>query len=65
MGSLGRQCFLAVGSLIGLLQAYALPVRWNRGPEGRWWEPIRRWLSTLLGRLFDRRSEERRVGKEC
>ena len=61
MGPLGRQCFLTVGSLIGLLQAYGLPVRWNRGPAGRWWEPIRRLLSTLLGRLLDRRAGPRPI----
>ncbi|PSQ50286.1 hypothetical protein BRD19_01345 [Halobacteriales archaeon SW_7_65_23] len=61
MGSTGRRLLLAFGSMVGLLQAYALPGRWNRGPEGHWWEPVRRRLSGLLGRFFDRRAGPRPI----
>lgn len=37
--------------MAGFLQAYALPWRWNRGPESRWWEHLRRVVSRALGRL--------------
>jgi len=61
MGPLGRRLLLAVGATVGLLQAYALPFGWNRGPEGRWWEPVRRHLSHLLGGIFDERAGPRPI----
>jgi len=42
---------LMTGATAGFLQTYALPTRWNRGPDGRWWEPVRRTLSGFLGRF--------------
>lgn len=48
-----RRTLLTLGATVGLIQAYALPVRWNRGPEGAWWESIRRWGSRILGHAFD------------
>lgn len=52
---------LTLGATLGLVQAYALPVRWNRGPEGRWWEPIRLAASRALGVAFDERSGPRPI----
>lgn len=52
---------LCLGATVGLLQTYALPVRWNRGPEGRWWEPLRRAVSRLLGALLDERAGPRPI----
>ena len=43
-----------LGATLGLLQAYGLPFDWNRGPAGRWWEPIRRWAGRLAGRVDGR-----------
>jgi len=31
-----------LGDAVGPLQTFALPVRWNQGPESRWGEPVRR-----------------------
>lgn len=44
-----------VGAALGLLQAHGLPVRWNVGPQGRWWERLRRGASRGLGRVLDPR----------
>ncbi|WP_128226059.1 hypothetical protein [Halobacteriaceae bacterium SHR40] len=49
--SLLARCLLAAGAAAGLCQSYAIPFRWNRGPEGRWWESVRRRISRLAGRL--------------
>jgi hypothetical protein len=34
-----------------LCQSYAIPFRWNCGPEGRWWETVRRRISLIAGRF--------------
>ena len=49
------------GAAVGFCQTYALPVRWNRGPESRWWERLRRRASTLLGAVIDRRAGPRPI----
>jgi len=49
------------GAVVGLCQAYALPVRWNRGPESRWWERLRRRASALLGTVVDERAGPRPI----
>lgn len=46
---------LRLGAALGWLLTYGLPFRWNRGPGGWWWEPIRRRVSRLLGTHFDDR----------
>lgn len=48
-----RIVVMHIGAALGLIQAYALPLRWNRGPGARWWEPLRQRASHLLGRRFD------------
>ncbi|WP_302081412.1 hypothetical protein [Salinibaculum rarum] len=50
-----------LGALVGLLQTYAVPVRWNQGPESRWWEPVRRVASRLLGAALDERAGPRPI----
>ncbi|MFC7072948.1 hypothetical protein ACFQJ7_13255 [Halovenus rubra] len=35
------------GAGLGFVMTYALPVRYNIGPEGRWWESVRQSLSHL------------------
>lgn len=42
------------GAVLAFLQAYALPWEWNRGPAGRWWEPLRRTVSRGLGVVDER-----------
>lgn len=39
------------GAAVGFLISYALPTRYNRGPEGRWWERLRRLASRAFGYL--------------
>jgi len=39
-GAVGR-LLLHAGATAGLLQTYGVPVRWNQGPESRWWESFR------------------------
>lgn len=56
----GTQLLLAAGALFGLLQCYAFPSRWNRGPESRWWEKVRRLVSRHAGRL-DRQAGPRGI----
>lgn len=50
----GTAALAGAGATVGLLQTYGLPVRYNRGPEGRWWEPVRRAASRTLGRVDER-----------
>jgi hypothetical protein len=50
-----------LGALAGLVVTYALPVRWNVGPEGRWWERLRRWFSRGLGAVLDERAGPRPI----
>ncbi|MXR52437.1 hypothetical protein GRX03_12580 [Halovenus sp. WSH3] len=40
---------LAFGAAVGFVVSYALPVRWTRGPEARWWESLRRVSSRSFG----------------
>lgn len=61
IGRLATRLGVRLGAAIGLLQTYALPVGWNRGPESRWWEPLRRTVSRLLGTLFDERAGPRPI----
>jgi len=60
-GSRYRKLAMQFAAVLGLVQAYAVPFRRNRGPEARWWEPLRRRASRLLGRRFDRGAGPRRV----
>ncbi|MEF8814084.1 MAG: hypothetical protein V5A55_09730 [Halovenus sp.] len=59
-----RTLVLSLGAILGLVQAYVLPVRRNRGPEGRWWEPLRQRASRLLGRRFDEGAGPRSITRE-
>lgn len=45
---------VALGAGLGLGLTYGLAARYNVGPQGRWWESVRRGLSRLGGRV-DRR----------
>lgn len=51
---------LAAGATLGLIQTYLFPFRLNRGPEGRWWEPLRRFVSVPAG-VIDRRAGPRPI----
>lgn len=44
---------LATGAAAGFVISYALPTRYNRGPQGRWWERLRRLGSRMLGLIDD------------
>lgn len=44
---------LGFGAALGFLATYGAPTRYNRGPEGRWWERLRRTGSRLFGRVDD------------
>lgn len=59
-GGLGS-VLVRLGAAVGLFQTYAVPVRWNRGPESRWWEPVRRVVSRALGRFVDERAGPRPI----
>ncbi|MFB6087551.1 MAG: hypothetical protein ABEJ85_03430 [Haloarculaceae archaeon] len=50
-----------LGALAGLLVTYALPIRRNVGPEGRWWEALRRRFSRRLGAVLDERAGPRPI----
>ncbi|MEF8782465.1 MAG: hypothetical protein V5A39_00980 [Haloarculaceae archaeon] len=50
-----------LGAGLGFVQTYGVPVRRNRGPEGRWWEPLRRSVSRLLGTTLDERAGPRPI----
>jgi hypothetical protein len=39
------------GAALGFVLTYAVPSRYNRGPEGRWWERLRRVSSRIFGRF--------------
>ena len=43
------EAILMFGALLGFLLTYAVPSRYNTGPEGRWWERVRRISSRLFG----------------
>lgn len=51
-GRLLSRLVLAAGAALGFVVSYAVPTRYNRGPEGRWWERLRRVASRVFG-LFD------------
>ena len=40
---------LGCGAALGFVISYAVPTRYNRGPEARWWERLRRISSRLFG----------------
>lgn len=40
---------LGCGATLGFVLSYAVPTRYNRGPEARWWERLRRISSRLFG----------------
>ena len=42
------------GAGLGLVLTYGVPTRCNVGPEGRWWETVRRHLSTAGGLVDER-----------
>lgn len=52
-----------LGAGLGFVQTYGVPIRWNRGPEGRWWEPLRRSVSRLLGATLDERAGPRPIAE--
>lgn len=37
------------GAALGFVVSYSVPIRRNRGPEGRWWERLRQIGSRLFG----------------
>lgn len=43
-----------LGAGVGMAATYAVPLRSNIGPEGRWWESVRRVLSRLGNAVDDR-----------
>lgn len=45
---------LSLGATAGFVQSYGLPLRFNRGPESRWWETLRRRISSSLERIDER-----------
>jgi len=51
---------VSLGAAIGFLLTYAVPIRWNVGPEGRWWETLRQEVSRL-GNRIDRRMGPRPI----
>lgn len=55
-----HQSVLAVGALAGFFQTYAIPLRVNRGPEGQWWETVRRLVAGTAG-AFDSRAGPRPI----
>jgi hypothetical protein len=46
-----KRVILAGGAILGLCQTYAVPLRVNRGPEGRWWERLRRLVAGTATRV--------------
>lgn len=42
------------GAALGFVATYAVPTRFNHGPEGRWWETVRRGLSRVFHRVDER-----------
>ena len=46
-----KRVVLAGGAILGLCQTYAVPLRLNRGPEGRWWESLRRIVAGTAARV--------------
>jgi hypothetical protein len=49
------------GAAVGFAVSYVPPLRWTMGPRSRWWEPLRRSLSSLTGLLVDRRAGPREI----
>lgn len=56
-----RALVFGAGATLGLIQAYAIPSRLNRGPPGAWWEPLRQRASVWLGDGFDEQSGPRPI----
>lgn len=50
-----------IGAAIGFILQYAPPFRWTLGPRSRWWEPLRRWVSRVLGLVLDSRAGPRSI----
>lgn len=63
-GGAWKRPILLVGAMLGFLQTYAVPLTWNRGPGGSWWEPLRRGCSRLLGVGFDERAGPRSINED-
>ena len=59
--SLAMRVVTVAGATLGFLQTYGVPFAWNVGPRGRWWEPVRRAASRVLGAAFDRRAGPRPI----
>ncbi|MFW5973905.1 MAG: hypothetical protein ACOCPZ_00810 [Natrialbaceae archaeon] len=51
MGRSLERVVLGAGALLGLCQTYGLAFRLNRGPEGRWWERVRRLVAGTAARV--------------
>lgn len=54
MGNQLPNSVVNVGAALGLTMTYGVPSRYNIGPEGRWWERVRRTLSELGGAVDER-----------
>lgn len=53
-GRVLKRLVLGGGALLGLCQTYGVPIRLNRGPEGRWWERVRRVVAGTAARIDTR-----------
>jgi hypothetical protein len=54
MGTRLPDVVVSLGAGLGLVTTYAVPTRFNIGPEGRWWESVREGLSHLGGAIDKR-----------
>lgn len=45
---------VSLGAGLGFAVTYGVPIRYNIGPEGRWWEAVRQRLSSLGGAVDER-----------
>lgn len=59
-----KRPILLVGAALGFVQTYGLPLYWNCGPGGSWWEPLRRVCSRVLGEGFDERAGPRSIDQQ-
>lgn len=57
----GKHLLSSLGASLGFAVTYGLPVAWNVGPQGRWWERVRRVASRLGGRFVDDRMGPRPI----
>lgn len=53
-----------IGSSLGFILNHAPSVSWLNGPDGRWLETIRQWMSRGLGIIFHKRAGPRSVTGE-